>query len=161
MPLIPGARALIEIPISDLVIAGTTVKRKARFTKLIHEQVFTGECLALIEVYITLYAEDESTPDGFGPALTKKGFTTFSDTLSADNQTVVDAMPGATAGDILAIRQGETEAAWQAKLTTYEVPVMLQGDFFEYLRDNEPVLIGAMIRKHILNADAMGKYNAN
>ncbi len=151
MPLLPGARTLIEIPVADRVFLDSVIRQKARFVSLVHHQYESGESLAHIAVEVRLYAADG---DGFGPVLDGPGFAPYRVELAADNQTVVDAQTGA----ILAIRQGEAEADWQEKLTGYAQPVMLQGDFFEYLRENVDVRIGDMIRLHIAQADAMGRF---
>jgi len=34
------------------------------------------------------------------------------------------------------------------------VPAMYQGDYFLYLRDNQPLIIGDVIRQYIQQADA-------
>lgn len=151
MPLLPGARALIEIAVASRTIVDTLIKQKAKFVSLLHQQTEAGESLVIVTVRVALFAADG---DGFGPALEGPGFSAYEVQLRADNQTVVDAQTGA----ILAIRLGEPEADWQNKLASYEQPVMLQGDFFEYLRENQPIKIGEMIRQHITQADAMGRF---
>ena len=74
--------------------------------------------------------------------------------LVADNDTIVDA----TTGQILAIRNDETETTWLAKADAYEQDVMLQGDFFEEVCITLPVVIGNLIKEHITNANAMGRF---
>jgi hypothetical protein len=156
MPLLPGTRTPIEIAVSDRISGDTIIKQKARFKRLIHEQFPTGECVVYILLEVTMYAAQGAE---FGPALVGKGFAPYEVPLTADNQTVVDAAPGPNAGAILAIRSGQDDTDWQALLNSYEQPVMLQADFFEYLRDNAPIQIAGMIRQHIAAADAMGKFS--
>jgi hypothetical protein len=93
--------------------------------------------------------------EGYGPALTAAGFSTRTVDLAAANDTLVDA----ATGEILAINTGQQPAEWTAIIAGFEQDTMLQGDFFEYLRDNGlPGTIRQLIEHHIQQADAMGRF---
>jgi len=152
MPLVNYQRNLIEIDLADRVISGTILKQKATFMSLLHNQnTTTGESSAKITVKVSLYA---AAGTAYGVRLNGNGISDYTVDLLANNNTVVDA----TDGTILAIRGDESEDDWSALLDAYTQPVMLQGHFFEYLRENAQVQIGAMIRQHIAQADAMGRF---
>jgi len=155
MPLQPYPRTLIEVPVSDRVIADTRIKQKARFYSLLHTQEVNGVSRVIIKLLVSLYAADSAAPDGYGDKLISAGFSAYECELSADNNTLVDP---AQAGAILAIRGAATDAQWQATIERFAQDTMLQGDFFEYLREQQPILIGEMIRHHIAAADAMGRF---
>lgn len=154
MPLISPPHTHIELPVADRIVADTRIRQKCAFAMLRHTQNEAGECCAHIGVLVTLYAADDAAAEGFGRPLTGPGFSSYAAELVADNNTLVDAQTGA----IQAIRQGENDASWRAKIDAFPQPTMLQGDFFEYLRENQPVRIGDMIRQHIQQADAMGRF---
>jgi hypothetical protein len=140
------------LAISDRQQGDTLIRQRARFLALAHGQSADGTCTATISVLVSLYAADG---DGYGELLTGPGLSPYAVTLTADNQTLVAVQTG----QILAIRQGEQEAAWQANIEelSREQATMLQGDFFEALRA-QPINIGDMIRQHIQQADAMGRF---
>jgi hypothetical protein len=152
MPLIQHTPQLIEVAVSDRKINDTTIKQKVVFQSLLHRQMSTGESRVGVTVQVNLYAADG---DGYGSQLTGNGFTPYMVELVADNQTIVDASNGA----ILAINTDyKSKADWEAAANEYEQAVMFQGDFFELLRDNTAIEIGDLIRQHIAQADAMGKF---
>ncbi len=154
MPLLPGARTPLELIVADRVVADTVIRQKARRTGFECQFWDTGECVARIVTTVTMYAADATAPDGLGPALTAAGFAPREVVLHADNQTVVDAATGA----LLCTRRGEAEADWQAKVDGYAQPTMLQGDFFAFLCEHVPVKINDMVRLHMQQADAMGRF---
>ena len=152
MPLIAHTPTPIEVPVSDRKVNDTTIKQKAIFQRLEHRILPSGEARVGVNVLVNLYAADG---EAFGEKLTGNGFQSYMVELVADNQTIVDASSGA----ILAINTGyKSKADWEAQAQAYEQPVMFQGDFFELIRDNQSVEIGGMIRQHIAQADAMGKF---
>lgn len=153
MAFLTGTHLLIELPVADRQQGDTRIRQRARFVGLAHGQSADGTCTATITVLVSLYAAEG---DGYGEPLTGPGFSPYSATLAADNQTLV----AVESGQILAIRQGEQEAAWQAKIEelSRERDTMLQGDFFEVLRE-QTIKIGDMIRQHIQQADAMGRFS--
>lgn len=152
MPLLAHTPTIIELPVADRVAGDTLIRQKARFVSLLHTQSPAGECRAVITVLVSLYAADGP---GFGPALQGLGFQNYTVELVAANDTLVDA----ETGQILAMHQGQDAETWQALCNGYTRPVMLQGDWFEAIRETQPVLIGEMIRQHIQQADAMGRFN--
>jgi len=155
MPLYSPPQTTIELPVSDRVSGDTRFRQKALFLSLFHQQLPGGESSVRIVVRVRLYAADASAADGYGPQLTGPGLSSYEATLSADNRTLVDAADGTQ----LAMRQlGQTEAEWQALVESFPQPTMLQGDFFHALRESQPVQIGDMIRHHIQQADAMGRF---
>lgn len=102
MPLLPYTPPLIELPISDLQLGDTLVRRRARFESLLHRQEADGQSLVRITVRVCPYAAEGA---GYGPALTGPGFASYLAELGADNRTLVDATPGEQAGAILAVRE--------------------------------------------------------
>lgn len=150
-PLLPP-RSIIEVPVSDRVLGDTRIKQKARFTTLTHEQGLDGVSRATIRLVVTMYA---AAGDDFGPALTAAGFSTRTVDLTAANDTLVDA----ATGEILAINTGQQPAEWAAIVASFPQDTMLQGDFFEYLRDHGlPGTIRQLLEHHIQQADAMGRF---
>jgi len=154
MPLVSFPTPVIELPVADRVSGDTRVRQKARFVSLFHQQL--GESSdARITVRVSLYAADASAPAGYGAPLSGPGFSAYDAVLSADNRTLVDASNGA----ILAMQQlGQTAQEWEAVVAGFDQNTMLQGDFFGMLRDTQAVNIGDMIRQHIAQADAMGRF---
>lgn len=158
MPQLPHTRTVIELPVSSIEVGNTLVRQKARFQNLFHEQGADGQSFVIIKVLVIPYAAVDGG-DGFGPQLTSSAFKSYDRTLSADNRSIVDVRPE-YAGDVLATRTlGQTDESWQAVLDSFEQPFMLQGDFFELLRDTQPVAIGELIRKHIQRADELGRFS--
>ena len=151
MPLIPFTSNSIEIEITDIVLKDTVIKQKAIFTGLYHTQT-NGECRVSIFTSITMYASDNGA---YGDVLTGSGFQSFTVELVADNHTVVNALDGS----ILAIRKLEDDAQWLSLADSFDVPTMLQGDYFETVRNTQSINISDLIKYHILQADAMGKFS--
>jgi hypothetical protein len=155
MPQQPYTPSIIELPVSDLQYGDTRVRQKARFKSLFHEQTPEGESSVRIVVIVSPYAAEG---DGFGPLLSNKVFKSYECPLMADNLTLVDAR-AEFAGEVLATRVlGQSDADWQVIVDGFEQPTMLQGDFFEMLRDTQAVPIGGLIRQHIMRADALGRF---
>lgn len=145
MAQLPFSRTHIELPVADRLPG---IKQKARFVRLSHGQADNGQCDATITVLVTMYAADG---EGYGPALSGPGFSSYLVDLTADNNCLVDA----TTGAVLARRNGINSVDWQATIDSFAQPTMLQGDFFEYLREHVDVRIGDLIRLHITQADAV------
>lgn len=145
----------IELVVADRLLGGVAFKQKARFAAFTHSQDWTGACRLTVTVLATLHATDPAAPQGVGEPMTGQESYSRQIVLVADNNCVVNAETGA----ILAIRQGESETDWQAILDALPAPTMLQGDFFEYLRENGlPGTIRQMIEQHIQQADQMGRF---
>ena len=156
MPLVPYVPPLIDLPISDLQVGDTLIRRRARFESLLHQQDASGQSFVRITVRVCPYAADGA---GYGEALTGPGFASYQAQLGADNATLVDATPGEAAGAILAVRAlGQSDEAWQAVADSFAQPVMPQADFFVYLREKEAIKIADVIRHHIQRADALGRF---
>ena len=146
MPVNPGLRTLIEIPVSDRVFGDTTIKQKAIFNTLYHHQQANGECSVTISVTVRSF----SLQDGvYGESLADKGVPDRQISLTADNSTLVDM----TTGSLLASRRYETNQEWDVIVNSFTQETMLEGDFFELLRENSPIRIGELIRMHIALAD--------
>lgn len=151
MPLVTPQNELIVINLTDRVFQNTTIKQKATFSGLEHRQNSDGVSSALIMVLVQYFADSDGD---YGVHLHDKGVPDVTKYLVADNDTVVDASTGA----ILAIKTDGNRDEWESIVNGYEQNVMLQGDFFGYLRDNASIIIGDMIRQHIAQGDAMGKF---
>ena len=151
MPLVTPTLNPIKVALTDRVFNDTRFKQEAIFESLMHRQNEAGDSMAQINVTVKYYADNAGS---FGTPLHDKGMPDKSVALMADNNTVVDAADGA----ILVIFAHESEEERTAIANAYEQPVMLQGTFFATLRDNAPIVIGDMIRLHIAQADAMGKF---
>jgi hypothetical protein len=147
---------LIVIPVADRCVNDTRIKQKVRFLKLMHDQAEdTGECSAQIIVRVLLYAADASAPDGYGPLLSGPGLSSYTRTLVANNDTLVDP----ATGSILAIRDlNATQEDWENTIDSFPQTTLFQGDFFHMMRRYSPIDIEEMIIDHIRNADAMGHF---
>jgi hypothetical protein len=152
MALAPYTPTSIVLPVADRVLGTTVLKQLATFVSLHHDYDAHDQPQARIVVSVQMFGIG---PDGsLGPALVGDGFSKREIVLMAANDTLVDA----ATGEILAIRTFAAGENWQAVLDRYEQPTMLQGNFFEYLRDNAAINIGGLIRQHIQNADALGRF---
>lgn len=151
MPLEHYEKTSIEMPVSDRIFNDTIIKQKARFVALNHSQNEI-ESRATVTAVVSMFANDNGA---YGQELTGNGFHPYNVNMVADNNCLVDA----TDGSIVAIREpGESDAQWRAKADLHEKPVMFQGDYFEYLREHQPLIIGDLIRLHITQSDAMGLF---
>lgn len=147
MPVNPGLRTLIEINVVDRTFGDTTIKQKAIFNSLYHVQKDNGECSAIINVTVKSYASDKGN---YGASLSDLGVPDRFIQLTADNNSLVDA----TNGTVLVTRKFETNADWDTITNGFTQQTMLQGDFFEMIREKSPIEIGGLIRQHIGLADA-------
>jgi hypothetical protein len=153
MPLISPSRDLIHVVLSDRVFDSTRFKQEAVFEMLEHrQQAATGESTATIALTVKSYADDNGS---FGVPLHDKGVPDKTVYLVADNNTVVDA----TTGTILFVFTNESIPDREEIIAGFSQDVALQGDFFGLLRDNSPIVIGDLIRLHIAQADAMGRFS--
>jgi hypothetical protein len=147
MPLIPFEHQPIVVAVADRTSAGTTFKQKAQFLSLHAAQnPATGEVTVTIRVRVDLYASDAGQ---YGELLSGKGLSSYEVTLLADNNSAVDPATGA----VQLMRTNELPSEWQALLEAHPAPLMLQGDWFEMLLNNQPVAIGPMIRQFIEQAN--------
>jgi hypothetical protein len=150
MPLIPFTSTPIIIPVSDRTFNDTIIKQKAKFISLNHNQN-DKESKATVTVEVYMYGNDNGD---YGSLLTGPGFQPYTYNLTADNDCIVKVADGS----IVAIRTDEPSEIWNAKALLCEDDVMFQGDFFEMLRETQSIKIGDLIRQHITNADALGRF---
>lgn len=152
MPVKPGLRKRIEIDLSDRVLNSTRWKQRAicsYFTCLQDEQ---GVCSVSLEVVVRSYSDDKGK---YGESLHLRGVPDRAVVIEANNQTLVDFATGA----ILLVRSDENDVEWEQATAAFPQKTMLQGDYFEWLRENTPLVIGELIRFHILQADARGRFS--
>ena len=151
MPIQSYTPPPFELEVSDLVRGKTQLKQKVQFQRLEHDDVART---ATVHILVVPYAVTEE--GGYGEAQTRPPFTSYPDQIVASNNRLVDMRNGA----ILAERKFGTptaDADWLAAIDRVEasqVPAMYQGDYFLYLRDNQPLVIGDVIRQYIQQADA-------
>ena len=151
MPLAPFKSTPIEVVVSDRIINDTVIKQKAVFESLTHRQM-NGQSNAIIVLNVTMYASKDGE---FGEQLTGDGFLVRRKELTAANDTLVDA----NTGEVLAVNDTYMPTdEWVKTAEGFKQVVMFQGDFFEFLRDNVAIEIGAVIRQHIANADKLGRF---
>ena len=154
MAIQPYTPPAFELAVADRVVGKTIVKQKVRFLRLEHDdQARTATVHILVMPHAV--AEDDS----YGPALTTPPFTAYADTIVASNNRLVDMRDGTILAERYKNADGSagTDADWQEtidRITASEVPAMYQGDYFLYLRDNQPLVIGDVIRQYIQQADA-------
>lgn len=151
MALIPYKTEQIIIPVADRIFNDTIIKQKATFTTLTHTQTANGSNVR-VEALVTMYSNDNGD---YGKPLTGSGFAPYFVTVGADNDTIVNAQTG----EILLVRTNESDAFWKAKADTNPEPVMFQADFFIMLRDTQSIEIGELIKKHIIQANNLGRFN--
>lgn len=147
MPLLPFQHQLITVAVADRRSADTTIKQRATFLALQAVQgPLTQEVMVNIRVRVDLYADAAGQ---YGELLSGRGLNSYEITLIADNNTAVDPRTG----EVKHIRSTESPTQWLALLDADEAPLMLQGDWFELLLNNQPVAIGPMIEQFIEQAD--------
>jgi len=160
MAITPYTPPPFELEVSDRTEGQTTVKQKVRFLRLEHDDELRT---CLIHIRVTPYAV--APGGGYGPALLRPPFTSYPATLAAENNTLVDTRDGSILAVRYAPRPGGalgTDADWQADIARIEadatVPAMYQGDYFLMLRDTQSLIIGDLIRHHILQANTLGRF---
>jgi hypothetical protein len=157
MPYIPYSNDLIEVEISDRIYSNTTIKQKARFTSLQHIQDEHGIGTVTVFVDVDMYAAGPS--GSYGSKISSNGINSYKIMLVADNSYVVDVTPSAAFGDVIYQRQpGQSDDQFTEVLNNFAQPVMLQGDFFVMLRNEQPIILKDLITKYIQVADALGKF---
>jgi len=141
-----------ELEVSDLVRGGTRLKQKVRFLRLEHDD---AQRTATIRLLVLLFALAEG--GGYGPPLIDPAFSSYNATITADNNRLVDMRNGAILTERYPLAGPLSDADWAAAVARVEaspVPAMYQGDYFLYLRDTQPLIIGEVIRSYIAQADA-------
>lgn len=152
MPIQPYTPPPFELPVADLVRGKTHLKQKVRFLRLEHDD---AQRTATIYLLVLLFALAEH--GGYGEALTTPPFASYPATITADNNRLVDMRTGSIVAERYPLSGALTDAEWQtavARVQASPVPAMYQGDYFLYLRDNQPLIIGEVIRQYIQQADA-------
>jgi len=148
MALAPYNHEFIEVEVQDRVIGGTIIKQKAIFNRMdILQNQYTGAVNVTVWVRVNLFA---NVAGAYGDKLDGKGLSSYDITLTADNNSAVDP----TTGAIKFIRFTETDEQWKTMLESKVEPLMLQGDFFEYLMNYAPVEIAPMLRNFIVQANS-------
>jgi hypothetical protein len=158
-----STRTLIDVVVSPRL--GGAITQRARFAKLTHTQNEAGISQVVVEVRVTMFDAIS------GIALRDKGFSERTESLLADNDTAVNPNDGTIMlmrnhevryeeGQLVISqdRTDETPEQFLARCEEYEGTVMLQGDFFQLLRDFSNVEIGELIVTHIQQADQMGRF---
>jgi hypothetical protein len=135
----------------DLTQGATTIKRKLRFMGFTYDPYARNGVTLNLRVQAVLFAADAA--GGYGAELAGEQFNQLPRSLQADRHTLVDAT-----GVILLVRTGETDVQWQAKQDELAATqdVWLQADLFEYLRDNSPLSIPALVEQYMRVAIASG-----
>ncbi|RZL08365.1 MAG: hypothetical protein EOO62_15425 [Hymenobacter sp.] len=155
MPIQAYTPAPFELEVCDLVRGQTQLKQKVRFLRLEHDDQART---ATVHVLVLPFAV--APGGGYGEGLTTPPFLPYADTIVANNNRLVDMRSGAILAERYARNADGTPATdvdWQAvidRVEASEVPAMYQGDYFLYLRDNQPLIIGEVIRQYIRQADA-------
>lgn len=159
MGMKPYVSSRIIVDVSDRVISPLlTVKQRAVYRSLLQDYDDNDEPFVLIGLQLVMYAQGPN--NSYGPELVGEGFSVRPKTLRADNLALVDASDPAAPnyGNVLAIKGMPGTENWQAVLDSFPQNTRLQGNHYEYIRDNESVITGAQIRKHIGFADAIGLF---
>jgi hypothetical protein len=157
----PGLREHIEIELPDLVLGATTIKRKARYVGL--NEAKAPDASESMTLHTSIVMFNATAEGGYGEEMTSSTFSTKPVYLKGDNDTLLDLKTGA----FLAIRQrpGHTDEMWAAVLKPFredpEVDAMLQGDYFEWLKRNNPPSHPDLVRHHMQAAAQMGHYDAD
>jgi hypothetical protein len=145
--------SIILLPVSAYTEGGITVQQTAECVGFTYTQNTPfGGCGLAIEVLLRPCCRNEA---GELVPLTGGMYRARTEHLVADNRTLVDAADGTQ----LATRTPDMSAGqWQSIVESFEQATMLQGDYFELLRDNVALKIGDLIRYHMLAADQLGRY---
>ena len=154
MPLLPFTPSPIELRVSNKALpGGGRLGQRARFWQFGHTQSpdQLAQSTVLIKVIVTAH---DLVGEELGDELSAQGFVPRIVELSADNTTLVEAATGAILADLRGLNLVERQAA----IDGFAQDTLLQGDFFELLRDTAPVKIGDLLRQHLQQADALGRF---
>jgi hypothetical protein len=155
MPIQPYTPEPFELEVADRVVGQTVVKQKVRFLRLEHDDE-ARTCTVHVRVLPFAVAPD----GGYGELLSAPIFQYPLDAIVASNSRLVDQRTGNILAERFATKADGstgTDTDWLEaieRLKASEVPAMYQGDYFLWLRDNQPLLIGEVIRQYIRQADA-------
>jgi hypothetical protein len=133
----------IELELPDITQGATTIKRKLKFEGFSYDPYSPNVTLGM-RVRAVLYSMDEN--GGYGEELVGQSFNQIPRVLRADRNTLVTSE-----GTILLERVAETDSQWQAKIDELSATqdVWLQSELFEYMRDNQPVSIPALVLQYM------------
>lgn len=147
MNTFPGTRQHTEIRVADRTYSGTRLTQMARFVSQTSQQANDGQYSVRIQVRVTMHADESGQ---VGPPLVAAGFEARLVTLTADNDTILNAD-----GSLFATRQrpAQSEADWQQVCANAPADAFFQGDYFEYVSKNQPVVFDELIRQHLQAAD--------
>jgi hypothetical protein len=169
MPLIRYQKPQIVVPISDLVMGSTIVKRKARFDSMTYSQSsgnmplapgFFGNTIqspgsVVINLTIQHFATTEN--GGYGEILDgKRGFSSYNQTLTADFRTLVDAETGEVICDISEFQK--VESVLEGGIL-YNRNFMHENEFFRRLAENVPTIVDDLIEQYIITASDNGTFD--
>lgn len=134
----------IEIEITDKVIGGTILKRKAT----LHTMIYNQASKALSLSWVVKYFADDS--GDYGAAINVPGIATYSQESIADNRTVVDVATGTILepeDEILDV-DGERTGTWPGVDDT-----MGQYDWFYMMAETNPLMVHELISAYGMNAN--------
>ena len=164
MAFLTSAHKHLELRVDDVVHAETRLGQVARVWSLHHEQDDAGVCSVEIGVKLLLF----SLVNGeLSERLPETRFVTLKTVLKGNNDTLVEYRTGR----ILAIRDvpGNVGTAvtphtadpadWGALCRSFEVDTMLQGDWFEEIRDGRAIITGEWIVANLQQAYQMGRFS--
>jgi hypothetical protein len=165
MPLIRYQKSPIVVPISDLIIDGTTIKRKARFDSMVYAQStgmiapsFAGQTSpGSVVINLTIQHFAQGAEGSYGVALEgKRGFSSYQVNLVADARTLVDATTGEVICD--ATEYQKVESIEEGGIL-FGRNFMYENEFFRQIAENVPVVVDEMITTYIETASANGTFD--
>lgn len=137
----------IEIEITDKVIGGTILKRKATLHTMIYNQATKALSLSWVVKYFANDSED------YGDMISVPGIVSYSQESIADNRTTVNVLTGEILkpeDEIIETIEGvETRTGtWDGVDNT-----MGQYDWFYMMAETQPLMVHELISAYGLNAD--------
>jgi hypothetical protein len=178
MALIRHNNTDMFVDLSDKVVAGTRIKRKAELVDLYYS---TMKKRVAVEVRVHVYAvaQNEFGDEIYGQLLDNEpGFSPYHKAIIADNTTVVDATTGAILGSdtdlmdeanflppveakeaVLDVDGIVVEPAVEARPAGkfYGVDYMFEFEFFKRIAETSPVIVDQLIIQKVQGADALGR----
>jgi len=164
MAFFASAHKHLELRVDDVVQDESRVGQVARAWSLYHKQDDAGVCTVEIGVKLLLF----SLVNGeLGERLPETRFVTLNTVLKGNNDTLVEHQTGR----ILAIRDVPGNAGspvtlntadpadWGALCRSFEVDTMLQGDWFEEVRDGRAIITGEWMLANMQQAHQMGRFS--
>lgn len=155
----------ILVEISDIVISGTVVKRKALYRGMNYTEPpfetlpvnpFPVKDGVVLATRVMLYANN---PDNsYGDRLSSRIFNDYDKSFSADADTLVNPVTGAI---ICEASKQFDPASFQEGGVLYNIKYMPENDFFHQLASNSPVIVRNVIAQYLvgINATNPERYN--